>query len=139
MRRAVTADRFETATPKSGLLALAVTLVVAAGACPGWAATHKVHHSVPVASTRDTDTSATGTVATESPRKHAAQVPRAGDVETLPPLFHLPQASRARMRDCGLKWQTMKDSGESGEKIWRDFATQCLAAANGPFDKRSDR
>ena len=43
------------------------------------------------------------------------------------------------MRDCGMKWQAMKMSGEAGDDIWRAYASRCLAAANGPFDKHPDR
>lgn len=49
--------------------------------------------------------------------------------------FVLPTATRARMHDCGRKWQSMKMSGDAGDEIWRDFAKKCLAAKSGPFDK----
>ena len=54
--------------------------------------------------------------------------------EALPDPFYLPTASRARVRDCGEKWQQIKLSGQVGEMIWRDFATTCLASKTGPFD-----
>ena len=38
----------------------------------------------------------------------------------------LPPASRARMRECGREWQTMKKSGADRDRTWRDFATGCL-------------
>lgn len=49
------------------------------------------------------------------------------DDETLPPLFNLPVASRARMRVCGERWQAKKMAGQAGDEIWRDFATECLS------------
>ena len=44
--------------------------------------------------------------------------------------FMLPPASRARMHECGIEWQAMKLSGAATEKIWRVFATACLAASS---------
>ena len=41
-----------------------------------------------------------------------------------PPM--LPQASRARMRDCGQQWVQMKRDGKDIDLTWRAFATDCL-------------
>ena len=143
MLRADIVERIGIPWPGSSRLLLATgaaLLVLAAGVDEGSATAHRPHRNVPAASTRDTDTSATGTLPTKPPQGREPQHPVADDDDKpLPPPFHLPQASRTRMRDCGLKWQAMKESGEAGEQIWRDFATRCLAAANGPLDKRSDR
>lgn len=38
----------------------------------------------------------------------------------------LPQASRARMHECALAWQKMKESGAATDKIWFEFAQDCL-------------
>ncbi len=48
------------------------------------------------------------------------------------PQFHLPIASRARMKACGLTWQDMKLEGKAADDTWREFATRCLAANDGP-------
>lgn len=100
-------------------------------------AQHK-HRPAAAPTTRDTDTTSTGGIRPKAPEM-AVPDPAAKDIGPLPAPFHLPTASRQRMRDCGLKWQAMKESGEAGEDIWRDFATRCLAASSGPFDKRSER
>ena len=56
----------------------------------------------------------------------------AAEDEPLPPPVQLPKASRARMRACGETWEGMKQSGQAGDDIWRDFATKCLAAKGPP-------
>lgn len=38
----------------------------------------------------------------------------------------LPQASRAKMRDCGRAWEALKKAGKDGDIGWRAFATDCL-------------
>ncbi|MDE2578951.1 MAG: hypothetical protein KGL46_09115 [Hyphomicrobiales bacterium] len=38
----------------------------------------------------------------------------------------LPPASRAKMHECGMKWEQMKKSGKDLGTTWRQFATQCL-------------
>lgn len=55
-----------------------------------------------------------------APAPAAAPGPR--DAE--PP--RLPQASRERMRECGLKWEAMKRAGKEGTLTWRSFAMKCL-------------
>jgi hypothetical protein len=40
---------------------------------------------------------------------------------------NLPPASRARMHECGLEWQKMKETGAAADKTWLDFARICLA------------
>jgi hypothetical protein len=39
---------------------------------------------------------------------------------------NLPPASRARMHECAVEWQKMKESGAAADKIWYDFAQNCL-------------
>ena len=39
---------------------------------------------------------------------------------------NLPLASRARMHECAVEWQKMKESGAAADKIWYDFAQNCL-------------
>ena len=118
----------------TGLVALlATTSTAAVLAAP------RKHRQTVAPATRDTDTSSTAAIPSKAPQQPSVPDPTARDDDALPPPFHLPTASRQRMRDCGLQWQAMKTSGEAGEQIWRDFASQCLAAANGPFDKRSER
>lgn len=39
---------------------------------------------------------------------------------------NLPPASRARMHECALAWQKMKESGAATDKIWYEFAQDCL-------------
>ncbi len=58
--------------------------------------------------------------------------PSTADANVLPSPFTLPKASRARMRACGRKWESMKQVGTTGDDIWRDFATKCLAAKDDP-------
>lgn len=41
-------------------------------------------------------------------------------------LLKLPPASRARMHECALEWQKMKQTGAAAEKIWFTFAQSCL-------------
>jgi hypothetical protein len=57
--------------------------------------------------------------------------------------YVLPQASRARMHECGVEWQRMKMSGEATDKIWRVFASVCLARAGdkpaAPADPQKER
>ena len=118
--------------------AIAVALSVTTSTDVALAAPHK-HRQTVAPTTRDTDTSTTAAIPSKAPQQKLVPDPTAKDDEELPPPFRLPTASRQRMRDCGLKWQTMKTSGEVGEEIWRDFATRCLAAADSPFDKRSER
>jgi len=38
----------------------------------------------------------------------------------------LPPANRARMHECGLEWQKMKETGAAANQIWFDFARLCL-------------
>lgn len=73
--------------------------------------------------------------AAKAPRGPAAGLPNDAADEDTPPPFNLPAASRKRVRECSDKWQSMKMSDEVGDGIWRDFATRCLAAKNGPFEK----
>ena len=124
-------------TKRFGSIAALIVPVVALtlAADPGSAASHRQHHTIPAANPRETDTSVTGTLPAK-PQREPVVAARPDD-EVLPPPFHLPSAPRSRVRDCGLKWQAMKSPGEVGEAIWRDFATRCLAAATGPFDKHS--
>ena len=35
-------------------------------------------------------------------------------------------ASRARMKECGAEWQTMKKAGQTKGKTWREFSSECL-------------
>ncbi len=35
-------------------------------------------------------------------------------------------ASRARMKECGAEWQTMKKAGQTKGKTWREFSSGCL-------------
>ena len=118
--------------------ALTTAVIATAFVDGAQAAAHK-HRQTVAPQTRDTDTSSTATIPSKAPQPMPVPDPTAKDDDALPPPFHLPTASRQRMRDCGLKWQAMKTSGEVGEDIWRDFATRCLAAASGPFDKHSER
>ena len=99
------------------------------------ATSHKPRHTPPAPTVREVEPETTATIPSEPATRPPATAAKA-DNEQLPPPFHLPNASRARMRDCGLKWQAMKVSGEAGDDIWRDYATRCLAATNGPLDKR---
>lgn len=39
---------------------------------------------------------------------------------------NLPPASRARMHECALEWQKLKETGGAADKIWYDFAQICL-------------
>jgi hypothetical protein len=41
-------------------------------------------------------------------------------------LYYLPQASRAKMHQCGEKWRTMKMNGQARGLTWRTFAEKCL-------------
>ncbi len=116
-----------------------VALIATASAEVALAAAPHKHRQTVAPATRDTDTSSTAAIPSRGPQQPSVPDPTAKDDDVLPPSFHLPTASRQRMRDCGLQWQGMKTSGEAGEQIWRDFATRCLAAASGPFDKRSER
>ena len=43
----------------------------------------------------------------------------------------LPQASRARMHECGLEWERMQKSGATANILWRDFAGACLTRPDG--------
>ena len=52
--------------------------------------------------------------------------------------YVLPQASRARIHECGVEWQAMKMSGEATDKIWRVFAAVCLAAPSDKTPSPSD-
>ena len=102
------------------------------------AASRKGRRPHPQVSLSDTAPDTTSTIAAKGSR--AATGPLGGvgqDDDTLPPLFHLPTASRARMRECGEKWQRMKMSGDVGEEIWRRFATSCLAEADKAAEKPS--
>ncbi len=70
----------------------------------------------------------------------ATPAPLVADKDGNYPQFHLPSAPRTRMRQCGLKWQDMKLAGHSGDETWREFATQCLAAAaDEPADDTGSR
>jgi hypothetical protein len=42
-----------------------------------------------------------------------------------PPM--LPQASRARMRECGRAWEAVKKAGKDVDIGWRAYATDCLS------------
>ena len=68
------------------------------------------------------------------PLKPTSKAVAAPSDEALPTPFNLPTASRSRVRECGDKWQSIKLSGQAGDRIWRDFATGCLAAKTGPFE-----
>jgi hypothetical protein len=52
--------------------------------------------------------------------------------------YVLPQASRARMHECGDEWQAMKMSGAATDKIWRVFAAACLASPSAKSSSASD-
>lgn len=78
----------------------------------------------------------TGSIAAKPDGAKAATTNPA-DEEALPKPFYLPTAARSRVRACGEKWQQIKLSGHAAEMIWRDFATECLAAKAGPFDTRT--
>ena len=106
------------------LVALTVTTLGVSVAEPVY---HKAHRSVPATVAR----SAPDTTGSISPNM---QPPAAG-ADVLPPPFTLPKASRARMRACGHKWESMKEAGTTGDDIWRDFATKCLAAVDDPVIK----
>jgi hypothetical protein len=41
-------------------------------------------------------------------------------------LLQLPPYTRARMHECALEWQQMKERGATAEKIWFTFAQSCL-------------
>jgi hypothetical protein len=41
-------------------------------------------------------------------------------------LLQLPPYARARMHECALEWQQMKERGATAEKIWFTFAQSCL-------------
>ena len=85
------------------------------------------HRSVPATVTRSAP-DITGAIA---PAKGQPQ-PAAVDDGVLPPPFTLPKASRNRMRACGHKWESLKEAGATGDDIWRDFASKCLAAKADP-------
>lgn len=56
-----------------------------------------------------------------------SSVPSGEPIEEPPPQPRsLPPASRKRMRECGVEWQKMKQSGAAADKIWYDFAQICL-------------
>lgn len=117
------------------LSAAAALLVASASGGAVSANPHRSHHAQPVPAARDTDTLTTAAIPA-GPAAHPSDATAKAGADTLPPPFRLPAASHARVRDCGRKWQAMKMSGEAGDDIWRDFATRCLAAASGPFEKR---
>ena len=91
--------------------------------------THKVHRSVPATAAHSAPDT-TGAI----PAKVKPPLAPLDD-ETLPPPFTLPKASRARMRACGHQWESMKDAGETGDDVWRDFAMKCLTARADPVVK----
>lgn len=41
-------------------------------------------------------------------------------------MLKLPPASHARMHQCAVEWQNMKLAGTAAEKIWFNFARECL-------------
>lgn len=59
----------------------------------------------------------------------AAPLPAAATDDYTP--VTLPQASRARMHECGLEWERMQKSGATANILWRDFARVCLTRAEG--------
>lgn len=99
-------------------------------------ASRKGHHGQSVVPTHDFAPDTTATIPSKLPPKAPSPTASQNDDETVPVPFHLPPASRARMRECGEKWRDMKMSGDVGEEIWRTFATHCLANS-GPLEKRS--
>ena len=107
-----------------GLFALVVTVH---GVCVAEPASHKAHRSVPATVARSAPDT-TGAIP-------AAVQPPSAETDVLPPPFTLPKASRARMRACGHQWESMKRAGATGDDIWRDFATKCLAAKDDPVIK----
>ena len=40
----------------------------------------------------------------------------------------LPVATRARMHECGARWQQMKTSGAAADRTWHVFAVSCLVS-----------
>ena len=120
----------------SAATSLVVALVLAGPAAAATA--RKPRHAPAVPASREIAPDVTATIVKRLVERPAdpASAPTKADDTPLPPPFRLPVASRARVRDCGLRWQAMKMSGEADDDIWRDFATRCLAAANGPLDKR---
>ena len=67
----------------------------------------------------------------DSPPAPPAPQQPAASINNEPPLDPdhppmLPQASRARMRDCGQQWVQMKRDGKDVDLTWRAFATDCL-------------
>ena len=107
-----------------GLVALVVTVN---GVCVAEPVNHKARRSVPATVARSAPDT-TGAIPT-------AIQPPPTDTDVLPPPFTLPKASRARMRACGHQWEAMKQAGATGDDIWRDFATKCLAAKDDPVIK----
>jgi hypothetical protein len=67
----------------------------------------------------------------EAPAKEIpSRDPPSGDSSsTLSPyrLHTLPPATRARMHECGVEWQRMKNTGAATDKTWYTFAQTCLA------------
>ena len=108
------------------IAALAALAVAASGIAVADPAPRKVHRSVPATTAR----SAPDTTGAIAAKVKAPLQPL--DDATLPPPFTLPKASRARMRACGHKWESMKEAGEIGDDIWRDFAMKCLTASADP-------
>ena len=111
------------------IAALVAFAAAASGIALADPAPHKVHRSVPATTAR----SAPDTTGAISAKVKASLPPL--DDATLPPPFTLPKASRARMRACGHEWESMKEAGETGDDIWRDFAMKCLTASADPVIK----
>ena len=127
VRDVVLADwgRARQSLPRAAVLA-PLAVVIAHGSAPADTLNHKAQPRRSVPATVDhaaPDT--TGAI------PNVAQ-PSTADAGVLPPPFTLPKAPRARMRACGHKWEAMKQVGATGDDIWRDFATKCLAAKDDP-------
>ena len=128
------------AAPPSAFLALGLGLATGLELVPfaALATAHKPRRVPPAPTSQEVAPDITAAIVKRPiarPSDPPAAPAKADDI-TLPAPFHLPVASRGRVRHCGLKWQAMKMSGEAGDDIWRDFATRCLAAANGPLETR---
>ncbi len=103
---------------------LAALVAMTCGDAHADPAAHKAQRrSVPATASRSAPDT-TGAIPAKAPSP-----PPPGDDTPLPPPFTLPKASRARMRACGHQWESMKQVGTTGDDIWRDFATRCLAGA----------
>jgi hypothetical protein len=65
-------------------------------------------------------------VTAQQPAQQATSEAAAAQVWKPGKLLQLPPYTRARMHECALEWQKMKENGTTGEKIWFIFAQSCL-------------